>query len=346
MKLPPTLTKLTLSNISNVDLGAIQATQWSALTDLRYLNARTASTFDLSTVVLTNSVKWPQSLASSMFANTDLDYIPQGLPSTVKELAMQGNSLVDLTNLPANLTLLRISDNPKLQSIARVQLSTKLEYFDMRDCPLLTSVTIDTSTFAALDALPNAGDADKDDVYRGFAVNKDISTDAAACSATKGTIQRLWKSTSKYLVNVCVLPGPPTTSPPEPTSSNTGLIIGVVVGVLVLVGAIVAFLLIKRRKAKQSPPTPGYYRFDGNDTINDGRTLGTNGTKTIGTNGTGGPTAGTTGTHRTVFNPDPTLDGPNVPSWVSDIGLQCLQLHEEDRPTSLMLASMLNKCHV
>ena len=62
--------------------------------------------------------------------------------------------------------------------------------------------------------------------------------------------------------------------------------------------------MIKRRKAKPPPPTPGYYRFDGGDTVNDGRTLGTNGTKTIGTNGTGGPTAGTTGTHRTVFNPD------------------------------------------
>ena len=42
----------------------------------------------------------------------------------------------------------------------------------------------------------------------------------------------------------------------------------------------------------------------------------------------------------------PTLDGPNVPSWVSDIAKECLQLHEEDRPTSLMLASMLNKCQV
>ncbi|EQC29252.1 hypothetical protein SDRG_13125 [Saprolegnia diclina VS20] len=37
MKLPPTLTKLTLSNISKVDLSAIQATQWSALTDLYYV---------------------------------------------------------------------------------------------------------------------------------------------------------------------------------------------------------------------------------------------------------------------------------------------------------------------
>lgn len=92
---------------------------------------------------------------------------------------------------------------------------------DLRKCPLLTNITIDASTFAVLDALPNAGDADKDDIYRGFAVDKDISTDAAACSDAKGTIQKLWKSTSKFIVNVCVLSSAPTTtSPPEPPSSS------------------------------------------------------------------------------------------------------------------------------
>ncbi|KDO19272.1 hypothetical protein SPRG_15541 [Saprolegnia parasitica CBS 223.65] len=174
--------------------------------------------------------------------------------------------------------------------------------------------TVQELTFAALDALPNAGDADQDSVYRGFAVNNDISADAANCSAVNGTIQRLWKSASKYVVEVCVLPvAPSTTSPPSPPprptpSSKTepmqhhfltlsvdmGLIIGVVVGGLVVLGAIAAFVILKRRTVKP-PPTPVYYPYEGGDnfdTVNDGRTFGSNGTKIVDTNGTWGATSG------------------------------------------------------
>ena len=42
----------------------------------------------------------------------------------------------------------------------------------------------------------------------------------------------------------------------------------------------------------------------------------------------------------------PTLDGPDVPSWVQEIAMQCLQVYEEDRPTSLALAAMLSKYRV
>ncbi|KDO19271.1 TKL protein kinase [Saprolegnia parasitica CBS 223.65] len=290
MKLPSTLTNLTLTNITaRIDLGAIAATQWSSLQSL---------TFHLSNIEMNNGINWPPSLRFVVFKDTDLVNIPQGLPSTVESLAIEDNKLVDLTYLPDNLTFLnltgnflasitdrdwraltflRLSRNKKLQSITRVQLSTtKLEYFDMRDCPQLTNITIDASTFAALEALPNAGDADQDSVYRGFAVNKHISTDAANCSAVNGTIQRLWKFTSKYIVDVCVLPVAP--SLPAPSTTNTGLIIGVVVGGLVVLGAIIAFVIWKRRN------------------VNNGRAIGRNGT-----NGAGGDT---TGTHRTVINPD------------------------------------------
>ncbi|OQR83357.1 protein kinase, partial [Achlya hypogyna] len=40
----------------------------------------------------------------------------------------------------------------------------------------------------------------------------------------------------------------------------------------------------------------------------------------------------------------PTLAGEGVPSWVADIAMQCLQLNEEDRPTALMLSSLLSRC--
>ncbi|EQC25646.1 TKL protein kinase [Saprolegnia diclina VS20] len=40
----------------------------------------------------------------------------------------------------------------------------------------------------------------------------------------------------------------------------------------------------------------------------------------------------------------PTFDGEGVPAWVKDIGLQCLSLYEEDRPTALQLSAMLSRC--
>ncbi|EQC24974.1 serine/threonine protein kinase [Saprolegnia diclina VS20] len=36
----------------------------------------------------------------------------------------------------------------------------------------------------------------------------------------------------------------------------------------------------------------------------------------------------------------PTFDGEGVPAWVKDIGLQCLSLYEEDRPTALQTARL------
>ncbi|KDO25111.1 hypothetical protein SPRG_20746 [Saprolegnia parasitica CBS 223.65] len=97
IKAPPTLTSLTLTNISRVHLRGIQATQWSPLTDLLFYNA---------SIMLTNNIQWPPSLRLAMFRDIDLNNIPQGLPSTVQELAVQGNKLVDLTYLPENLTFL------------------------------------------------------------------------------------------------------------------------------------------------------------------------------------------------------------------------------------------------
>ncbi|KDO21829.1 TKL protein kinase [Saprolegnia parasitica CBS 223.65] len=40
----------------------------------------------------------------------------------------------------------------------------------------------------------------------------------------------------------------------------------------------------------------------------------------------------------------PTFDGHGVPAWVKEIGLQCLSLYEEDRPTALQLSAMLSRC--
>ena len=98
---------------------------------------------------------------------------------------------------------------------------------NIADCPKLSNITIDASTFAALDALPDAGNADVTDKYMGFDVNQTVSTSASDCSAIGGTIQRLWKTKlTKYTVDVCVVEAkttvPPTTQDPvSPSTSST-----------------------------------------------------------------------------------------------------------------------------
>ncbi|OQS00183.1 kinase [Thraustotheca clavata] len=39
----------------------------------------------------------------------------------------------------------------------------------------------------------------------------------------------------------------------------------------------------------------------------------------------------------------PSFDGENVPAWVRDVAMQCLQLHEADRPTALELSAILSR---
>ncbi|EQC29250.1 TKL protein kinase [Saprolegnia diclina VS20] len=334
MQLPATLLSLTFDNVAAIDIDVVQTKQWRSLLQLEFLT---------SSPTITNNIQWPPSLQNmyrivisgvpckrepSTFYDVGLNDIPKNLPASVSFLSMAGSKLVDFNHLPPNLTrlnldsnqlpsitdrdwraftFLRLSGNKQLTSLARVQLSTKIEYFDIANCPLLTNMTIDASTFAALDVLPYAGDADSDLLYRGFVVNHDVLTNAANCSALNGTIQRLWKSTTKYMVNVCVLSGAPTTtSPPVATSSSTGLVIGVVVGVLILLGAMAAFVVVKRRRISPPPLAPIYKHSESDgtqsvDATTDGRSVSL---KTIGTNGTGEPTSSTTGTRRPIINPD------------------------------------------
>ncbi|OQR80634.1 hypothetical protein ACHHYP_17400, partial [Achlya hypogyna] len=318
MSLPKNLNYLIFQNISKIDLGNTAETQWNSLHTLE---------FDSCPVVFPNTIKWPLELYTIILKANAMSNIPSNLPPTLTELGIQGNTLQDLVYLPKQLTLLnldsnllktvanedwtwltflRLSNNEKLTSISNIKLSSNLTYFDISNCSALNNITVDASTFAALNNLTlYTGNEDENDDYVGYVVNKAIETDAAACGAIGGTVQSLWKATSKFPVTVCV------TAPPKPTaassSSSTGLIIGIVCGVLVVVGVAVFFVL-RHRKKKQSQPA--YFQYDlpthtngtGGYPTNNGTggyptNNGTNGTGTykIGTNGTGGPTAGTNG---------------------------------------------------
>ncbi|EQC29205.1 TKL protein kinase [Saprolegnia diclina VS20] len=308
MSLPKTLTYLTFHNISKIDLVSSSDTQWDSLDTLEFTSCP---------VTFPNTIKWPARLDTIILRNNSMNNIPNNLPTTLTQLGIQGNLLVDLVYLPKSLallnldsnflksitdfdwtalTFLRLSQNEVLEAIARVKLSTKLTYFDVANCTRLTNLTIDTSTYDALSALKPWGGNDDD--YTGFVVTQAINTDASACTAIGGKSQSLWKATAKYPVTVCVLAGNATESPSSTSSgSQTGLIVGVSVGVVALV-AVVAFCVIKRRKQQSTPPAHFEYGRQTNPGFGN-NTNGTGGLKSIGTNGTGGPTIGTGPTNGT-----------------------------------------------
>ncbi|EQC29248.1 hypothetical protein SDRG_13121 [Saprolegnia diclina VS20] len=319
MQLPATVTSLTFGTIVSVaDVDKIQETQWSSVLGLEFQHSK---------LTHSNTINWPRSLHNISLVYSGFINIPQNFPPTLRALRIEGSNLTDLQYLPSSVTslnvawnqlssitnydweaftLLRFSNNSKLQSISRIQLSSKLEYFNIAGCTSLNNITVDASSFAALDALqPAAGDADVKKIFKGYVADVPVSTSATGCAAIGGEIKRLWQTTNTAIINVCVLS---TASNSSSSSSKMGLIIGVAVGGVVLIGAIVAFVICKRRKAKHQP-SPVYNRYEPSNTngislATAGRTLGTNGTKTIGTNGTGGPTAGTTGSRRPIINPD------------------------------------------
>ncbi|EQC29203.1 TKL protein kinase [Saprolegnia diclina VS20] len=316
MSLPLKLQTLIFKNVTSVDLTSTTDTKWDSLSVLQFLECPGVS--------FSNTMKWPSKLDLVILRNNALSNIPQFLPSTLTALAIQGNTLVDLTYLPkSNLTLLnldtnyiksitdhdwrsldflRLSNNTRLETIANVQLSTKLTYFDVGNCSSLQNFTVDASTFSALNALkPWAGNTSE---LTGFVTNYAIATDATACTGNGGTIQSLWKDTAKLPVSVCVttVKAASTTAPPTTSSSNTGLIVGIIVGVVVIAAA-VGFFIYRRRK--HAAPEPSiYHRYEPPTFFNDNNTAGTNGTgvytnKSIGTNGTGGQTIGTGPTNGT-----------------------------------------------
>ncbi|OQR83356.1 protein kinase [Achlya hypogyna] len=187
----------------------------------------------------------------------------------------------------SNLTYLDLSDNSRLHSIVNVSLSASIQHIDITNCPSLDSITIDPKTFSFLANLAPLG-ADG----TGYAIDKDIHTDAASCEARGGSIQTLWSK--PCIVDVCVI-GP-----------DTVLIVGIGCGTLVVI-VIIAVVAIKWKR--QSPPRDSYIRYDppiftNRNSHSDYPRVRTPGTR--GTNGTRGSinTRGTTGTRGSLIYAD------------------------------------------
>ncbi|OQR80635.1 protein kinase [Achlya hypogyna] len=301
MKLPKIIEMMTFDTIGQMDLTKTKTTSWDYVKTLQFLNS--------PSVPFPNGINWPPVLDILVIKNNSVSNIPQGLPKTLTQLAIQGNTLLDLNYLPAGLSLLnldsnslsaisnqdwttltflRLSYNEQLVSISNVKLSSNLTYFDIGNCSMLTNITMDSATFAAIDRLsPWAGNEDK---MVGYVATQDVLTNAGACTALGGSLQQLWKQTTKRTINVCVTSteSKDKTTTPTPSSSNTGMIVGIACGAVAVV-AIIAFFIIRNRK-KPEPPMP-YIRYEPPPV-----------TYTNYSNGTGMPTQGTGGSAGTGGN--------------------------------------------
>ncbi|OQS05772.1 kinase [Thraustotheca clavata] len=252
--------------------------------------------------------RYIQNVFSSTLSNNNMINIPQGLPKNLETLAIQNNGLTDLMYLPENnisflnlygnslhevtnrkweaLTFFlnhhrNLGQNP-LETIAFVQLSTKLEFFFCKYCHL-TNITIDATTAAALNALkPWSGN---DSNLTGFAIDKNISTNAPACTSLGGSIQSIFQGQKNLSVTACVLSN--TSATPIPSigtsnSTNMGLIavvISVVIAALAICIAIFIFIRSKKQANLTSLPMK---KDDKNKNKGDASTQGTGITQSTG----------------------------------------------------------------
>ncbi|OQR99872.1 hypothetical protein ACHHYP_04216 [Achlya hypogyna] len=217
MVLPSKVTMLKFKNVSSLDLEHTTDTKWDSVLRLEFIDSKN--------IKFPTTVKWPKNLQHVVFMDNEMSTIPYNLPSTIETLAIQGNGLVDLNYLPSGpafhflnldsnliksitdydwraFTFLMLSSNPDLHTIANIQLSTNLTYFDIGDCPSLDHITIDESTYSALNALqPYTGNESN---MVGYNVTGNIATNKEDCVAQNGQIKALWTNSSKYSVAVCV----------------------------------------------------------------------------------------------------------------------------------------------
>ncbi|OQR95361.1 hypothetical protein THRCLA_07937 [Thraustotheca clavata] len=285
MKLPSIVKTLEFRTIAQFDLTQIKTTLPDTLTDLYILNS--------SIGVIPLDFKWPTKITTIVLNTVKLQTIPRNLPSSLSELAIQGNYLKDLNYLPKNLTFLNfavndlveiltmdwrmvnyieLSNNP-LTTFANVELSNSLQYFCCDNCSL-TNITVDTATYAALNALPPWDRDTNAKTYTGYSLNKRVTVNPANCKAIGGTVQSLWAGTSTYPISACVVGSvastttSPTSNPlttskaPSPENNtnsgnsegnNTAAIVGIIVGVIGIIGITGALIIIKRRNRPEQP---------------------------------------------------------------------------------------------
>ncbi|EQC24976.1 hypothetical protein SDRG_17139 [Saprolegnia diclina VS20] len=219
MSLPNTVTTLTFDNVTKIDLANTALTQWSSVKTLMVLN---------SPVNFPNvGVVWPTNLDLVVLSNNAMNNIPQYLPTTLTQLAIQSNYLTDLVYLPKKLVFLNIaannfktlvnadlrsvkylymSNNEDLTKISAVQFSD-IAFVKMLNCSKLSDIYLDATSYTALNKLQPWNGDDETDTPAGYTINYPVASNAAACTAAGGSIQKLWESTSKVSVTACVTGG-------------------------------------------------------------------------------------------------------------------------------------------
>ncbi|ETV94820.1 TKL protein kinase, variant [Aphanomyces invadans] len=221
--------------------------------------------------------------SNSLTSNDEL----QSLPRSITKLSIQGNRYKSFANLNwTNMTLVYLNGCYMLQSMDMVRFSSAIENVDVSELTI-TRWIMDNSTFMALNSLRPYTTTAADDGYRHYmgygATATTIKTSGADCGPRNGMIQELWpdkalRSSSSSAFTVCVVkdaidvpstsaPAPSTsapaisttTQPPmltSPTSpSNTGMVVGVVVGVAAVLG-FACFWYMRRRHRDSRPKQP------------------------------------------------------------------------------------------
>ncbi|OQR99876.1 protein kinase [Achlya hypogyna] len=284
MELPPALTTLSFVNVSQIDLDYTSFTKWDSLEYLHFASAKN--------IKIPTNIQWPKNLQEIVFEGCQVSSIPTNFPSTLVTLGMQGNGIEDINSLPSGVTLpkelgLEQSPDHHRQRLASVYISDAIvkskashvrqcpaliqhhifvrnlrpeevltqNKSDIGDCPALKNITIDEATYTALNALPPYDG--KADNPTGYNVTNDVATNEAACVAQNGQIKALWKSSSKYLVNVCVKSSSaPTEASSNSTIHNVVVVVSVCVSVVVA-AVVIAVFLVQRRRKHQIPRVSG-----------------------------------------------------------------------------------------
>ncbi|EQC27635.1 TKL protein kinase [Saprolegnia diclina VS20] len=226
---------------------------------------------------------WPSGLDRLSLKNVSVNAMPRIVAPVLRELHLENftssSKMLDLipTRSPSLMTLrddsmtsivdrnwsgtisLELSDNPNLRTITNLTLSPGLRYLNCS----LTSITLYQTSFEAFDRLGYSvpvGDFGLRNPA-GVAIDANVPADATACTARNGTVQTLQKLlTSRFNVQICVLPNPPIATPTSvasTSSSNTGLIVGCTVGGVVVLSLLTALLF--RRRAKRANTDTTYY---------------------------------------------------------------------------------------
>ncbi|EQC27642.1 TKL protein kinase [Saprolegnia diclina VS20] len=185
-----------------------------------------------------------------------LDLVPT---QSVASMTLQDATLTSIVDRNwSNTQFLDLSNNRNLSTLFNVTLSPGLRYFGCFNCSL-TNITVHQSTFEAFNRLEIAF-PETSSPSSGFGYDKPITTDAAACAALQGSVQKLQPLQRFLNVELCVLPDPnpaiPLEATPEEATTHTGLIVGCTIGGLVVVGLLVAYGL--RRRANDAH-ADGYY---------------------------------------------------------------------------------------